>query len=84
METIHSLTAKWFNLGLALGLSSDALDQIESNHPRDSLRCLTEMIKAWLRSNLQSSWRGLASALRSPLVGEFDLATEIAEKHPLR
>ena len=82
METIHSLTAKWFNLGLALGLSSDALSQIEYNYPRDSFRCLTEVIKAWLRSNPQSSWRELASALRSPLVGGFELATEIAKKHP--
>jgi len=82
METVHTLTAKWFNLGLALGLSSDALSQIEYNYPRDSLRCLAEVIKMWLRNNPQSSWQGLASALRSPLVGGFELATEIAKKHP--
>ena len=84
MEIVHGLTAKWFNLGLVLGLSSDTLVQIEYNYPRDPFRCLTEVIKAWLRSNPQSSWQGLASALRSPLVDRFNLATEIAKKHPLR
>ena len=82
VDTVHSLTARWFNFGLALGLSSEALDQIEYNHPRDSLRCLTEVIRTWLRSNPQSSWRGLASALSSPSVNEFALAAEIAQDHP--
>ena len=82
VDTVHTLTAKWFNLGLSLGLSSEALDQIESNYPRDSSRCLTEVIKTWLRSCPESSWRGLASALSSPSVSEFKLATKIAKEHP--
>ena len=82
VDTVHTLTAKWFNFGLALGLSFNALDQIESNHPKDSLRCLTEVIKTWLRNNPQSSWQELASALSSPSVNEFALAAKIAKDHP--
>ena len=82
VDTVHTLTAKWFNFGLALGLSYSVLSQIERNHPRDSLMCLTEMITRWLCSNPQSSWRGLASALSSPSVNEFALAAKIAKDHP--
>ena len=82
LDTVHALTAKWFVLGLALGLPTSVVRQIEYDHPRDSLRCLTEVITAWLRSNSQASWQGLASALRLPSVGEFVLATKIAKAHP--
>ena len=82
VDTVHTLTAKWFNFGLELGLSFNVLSQIEHDHPRDSLRCLTEVITRWLHNNPQSSWRGLASALSSPSMGELRLAANIAKDHP--
>lgn len=82
VDTVHTLTAKWFIFGLALGLSYDTLRKIESNYRGDSLRCLAEVITTWLHNNSQASWQGLASALRLPSVGEFVLATKIATEHP--
>ena len=82
MDSIFTLAAKWFNLGLALGLSYGKLTQIESNHPKDSLRCLTETVNAWLQNSPNPSWRGLVSALRSPSLGRVDIATLIAAEHP--
>ena len=82
MNSISTLAAKWFNLGLALGLSRNTLDIIDYNHPRDANRCQAEMITAWLRSSSQPSWQRLASALSSPLVNRSEIATMIAVGHP--
>ena len=82
LNSISTLTAKWFNLGLALGLSYGTLRKIESNFPRDAVRCQTEMVMTWLQNSLQPSWRRLASALNSPSVGRIDIATMIATEHP--
>ena len=84
LDSISTLTANWFNLGIALGLSSDTLKTIESDHPKDSHRCLTEMLIAWLqmKDNSQPSWQSLASALRSPLVNKNEIAVMIAADYP--
>ena len=84
LDSISTLTAKWFNLGVALGLSSGTLKTIESDHPKDTHRCLTEMVIAWLemKDSSQPSWQSLASALRSPLVNKNEIAVMIAAEHP--
>ena len=82
VNTIHTLAAKWFNLGVALGLPYNRLTSIESDFPRDSLRCLTETVQIWLQSSSCPSWRGLVSALRSPSVNRIDIANRTAKDHP--
>ena len=84
LDSISTLTAEWFNLGVALGLSPDTLREIECNHSKDARRCLTEMVIAWLqmKDNSQPSWQSLASALCSPLVNRIEIATMIATEHP--
>ena len=83
LDSISTLTAKWFNLGIALGLSYDTLETIESDYPRNAHRCLTEMVLAWLqmKDNSQPSWQSLTSALRSPLVDRKEIAVMIAAEH---
>ena len=82
MGSISKLTAGWFNLGVALGLSYDTLKGIESNYPRDAPRCLTETVIVWLQSSSNPSWKRLVSALKSPLVDRVDIAAMIAAEHP--
>ena len=86
LDSISTLAAEWFNLGVALGLSSGTLWEIESNYQGDAHRCLTEMVIAWLqmKDNSQPSWRLLASALSSPLVNRIEIATMITAEHPPR
>ena len=81
LDSISTLAADWFNLGVALGLSYSKLKTIESDYPRNAPRCLTEMLIAWLRSNSQPSWRGLVLALESPLVNRVDIADTIAKEY---
>ena len=84
LDSISTLTADWFNLGVALGLSYGTLKEIESNHQGDARRCLTEMVIAWLqmKDNAQPSWQALVSALSSPSVKRIEIATMIAAEHP--
>ena len=84
LDSISTLTADWFNLGIALGLFSDTLREIESNHRGEARSCLTEMVIVWLqmKDNSQPSWQSLASALSSPSVNRIEIATMIATEHP--
>ena len=84
LNNISTLAAGWFNLGVAVGLSSGTLKAIESNYPKDAHRCLTEMVIAWLqmKDNVQPSWQSLASALSSPSINRVEIATMIAAEHP--
>ena len=81
LNSISTIAADWFNLGLALGLSYDILKTIECNY-QTAQRCQIETITAWLQSSLHSSWQRLASALSSPLVNKIEIATMIAAQHP--
>ena len=83
LDSISTLTAGWFNLGVALGLSYDTLREIETNY-REARRCQTEMVIAWLqmKDNSQPSWQALVSALSSPSVKRIEVATMIAAVHP--
>ena len=83
MDTISTIASDWFNLGVALGLSSGTLKTIESNYPKDARRCLTEMVVAWLqmKDNSQPSWQSLASVLSTPSVNRIEIATIIAAEH---
>ena len=83
LESISTLTAEWFKLGVVLGLSYDTLKIIEHNY-RDAHRCQMEMVIAWLRTkdNSHPSWQSLASALGSPLVNRKEIAVMIAADHP--
>ena len=83
LDSISTLTAEWFNLGVALGLSYGTLREIDSNHRGEAHRCLTEMVGAWLKmkDNSQPSWQSLVSALSSPAVNRIEIATMIAAEH---
>ena len=84
LDSISTLKAEWFNLGVALGLSHDTLRAIECNWPKDAQRCLTETVIAWLdmKDNSQPSWQSLVSTLGSPSVNRIEIATMIAAEHP--
>ena len=81
LDSISTVAANWFNLGVALGLPYHTLERIESDYPRDAPMCLTKMIIAWLQKSSQPTWRGLIFALMSPLVNRVDIANTIATKH---
>ena len=60
---------RWFELGLALGLSKDTLKTIEANYPQDFHLCLIECLSKWLKraddSKGGATWDSLSTGLRS-------------------
>ena len=80
LEELLDVQTKWYNLGLQLNLRVKVLDRIRdqfSNH-RD---WLLEMLKTWLRSADNTSWKTLIDALRSRSVGESQLADHLEAKY---
>ena len=73
--------AQWFNLGLELGINLDSLEAIEVANGQNLDRCFRAMLTKWLREHERPTWRALAEALRSPSVGQSNLAEEILRQN---
>ncbi len=77
----YSARTKWYNVGLELGVQRDTLDSIRDQFD-DPIDCLCEVLRLWLRGiSPRASWRGLVDALRSCIVGEEKLASELEAKY---
>ena len=71
---------KWYTLGVLLKVSTGKLDRIviSFSDPRDQLR---EMLKTWLTTADNPSWKTVTDALRS--VGASQLADDLEAKYCL-
>ena len=75
---IWDARAKWYSIGLGLGLSADTLDAIAKAHQQQPEECVIDTIKQWLRNDdPQPTWEALSDALRSPVVGYAHLAEKL-------
>ena len=67
------ITPKWYQFGLAVGISKETLDEF-SNFPPEE--CIVEMSDLWLRTNERAvTWRDVADALKE--IGCHRLAEKI-------
>ena len=87
-EELMCLAAKYYEIGITLGLSSNELDIIAHECVRDVKRALGRVIQMWLSQSYNvarfglPSWRSLARAVGSPVGGiNHVLAKRIASKH---
>ena len=69
--------AKWYNLGLELGLTPGTLDAFNLANQCDPDRCFAAILKQWLRTCEHPSWSILARSLRARTVGLGDLADQV-------
>ena len=69
-------TSKWRRLGLRLSIKNDDLTIIETNYPKDVVRCLEECLVKWLKTG-KATYTGLAEALKR--MGEGAAADHISE-----
>ena len=78
---LGSVMAKWFPIGVQLGINEAKLHEIETNY-RLTDRCFSEVISFWLRKNTQVAvtWKSLVEVLESPFVNEKGLARRLREK----
>ena len=77
-EAVHPARTKWYDIGLQLDVPVGTLDCIEGEKG-DGGDHLRNMLKWWLKQGA-ATWRALADALRSPTVGERQLAMKLDVK----
>ena len=78
---LGSVMAKWYPIGIQLGISQAKLKEFEMNH-RTADRCFAEVINFWLDGNtpVAVSWTSLIGILEQPFIGEKGLAGRLREK----
>ena len=71
---------RWCNLGLQLRVRPVTLETIRAQFS-DSRDRLREMLKTWLTTSDNPSWKVLTDALKSPTMGESRLAGSLETKY---
>ena len=75
------MRAKWYNIGLQLGVSVGTLNAFKEQSNKTS-ECLRETLTTWLKSYLPPPmWTNIIDALRSSTIGETRLATDLEYKY---
>ena len=78
LEAVWEARAKWYNIGLKLGISVGTLDSINKTANQNPDDCITAVIKDWLKNGKpKPTWAAVAKALKSPMVGYAQLAEEL-------
>ena len=74
------MSADWYDLGLQLKLRIGILDNIRADFTAAKHR-LREMLKTWLTTGDDPSWKTLINALRSRMVGASQLAAVLETRY---
>ena len=76
------MSAQWYLLGLQLKVKTGTLDRFRAqfSDPKD---LLMEMLKTWLMTNDNTTWKTLTEALKSRSVGASQLSSELEKKYCL-
>ena len=68
IDELREVTAaKWYQLGIELGLKPTTLSEIQANYPHDTQRCKHEVLNWWLHNAqpTEINWETLAQALEA-------------------
>ena len=80
LEGVLDAAAQWYNLGLKLKVKTATLESIQEDFTATQHR-LREILKAWLNTADNPSWKTLIDALKSPLVGASQLASVLEAEY---
>ena len=82
LEEVLDVSAQWYHLGLQLKIRIGTLDSVRTQfqNPKDQL---LEMLKTWLTTSDNTTWKVLTDALRSRSVGACQLADYLERKYSL-
>ena len=79
---LYDAHAKWYALGVQLGVSTCRLDAIRVDHNyRCAADCQREMLEDWRNNAVECTWEKVAEALESGPVAMARLARSVREKH---
>ena len=77
---VLDVSADWYDLGLQLKVRTGTLDNIRADFTAAKHR-LREMLKAWLTTGDNPSWKILIDALKSRMVGASQLAAALEKMY---
>ena len=81
LKSVWKARAKWYYIGLELGISADTLAAIKTKYNQDPDNCLTAMLEYWLNNGKpKPSWAAVANALKSPTVEHEHLAEQLLQQ----
>ena len=75
----YDARAKWFDIGLALGINFGSLKAIEKEQHNSQADCLREMLAHCIQSRGRLTWNDLCTCLRHDTVERNDLADKISQ-----
>ena len=85
---LNPVAANWRNIGIALRLKVDVLENIDTKFKGDPDVCLSHMVTEWLKKNYnwekfgEPTWQRLVKAVDHPAGGaNTALASKIASRH---
>ena len=85
-QELTGVERNWEKIGLGLGLEEYHLSRIRAKHST-SHNCMGEMLRFWLLNLVPQpdgfipTWRNIVDALRSPRVGDPQLADQLEAKY---
>ena len=78
---LESVSYKWYELALVLGVRASELKKIRSQYPNTNPDiCMVEALGIWLETNVHASWSDVVTAVSSSVVGDKRLADAIQLK----
>ena len=80
MEEVLDVSAQWYHLGLQLKVRTGTLESVQAQFT-DPKRQLLKMLKTWLTTCDNTTWKTLIAALRSQSVGASQLAGVLETKY---
>lgn len=82
LSELQSVSFKWYELAVMLGVHDNELKQIQSQYRNASPnRCMMEALGLWLDTNVHASWSEVVTAVSSSIVGEKHLAGVIQSRY---
>ena len=89
-KALSTVSAKWYDIGIALRLNPNTLDGIQKSKGGDPSTCLSSVLTEWLKKNYdkkfgEPTWQWLVDVVSDPAGGaHMALANDIARKHKPR
>ena len=74
------IPAKWRLFGIALKIDSSVLDGFEQQFRGDPMRCFEAIFQWWIKQCEFPRWESLLEILRTGLLGETVLASELSKR----
>ena len=80
LDELVNVCEQWYPLGVVLKVSTKMLDRIEAQFSH-STHQLREMLKTWLTTSDNASWKALTDGLRSQSVSRNQIADYLESKY---